>query len=215
MNSQIVEMQKHYAEILQEINIRVDAINHSLNGGVDLSAPFLVEFCYLQIRMICELVALGCLVVHGDIAGKKLEKHWSADDIMKKLQELHPQFYPIAVRRVQVGVGFALRKSDPQPLIKDEFLKLYGKLGDSLHRGSLRRLLKPTTTHQENFPQVMKKLQGLMDMMSGHVMLPASGKISILCTLRRLANQIQPEVAVVEHDTPINYNDPEFLSSIF
>jgi|SRR5882724_2304781 len=53
------------------------------------------EFCYLQLRMLCELIAVGCLVVHGDVEGTKgLCKVWAADKVMKRLEKLHPDFYP-------------------------------------------------------------------------------------------------------------------------
>ncbi|MEO8683978.1 MAG: hypothetical protein ABI414_03965, partial [Devosia sp.] len=57
-----------YANIMAEVKYRTDAIDAGTGGKLPLSAPLIREFCYLQLRMICELIALGCLVtaiVHG------------------------------------------------------------------------------------------------------------------------------------------------------
>jgi hypothetical protein len=93
------------------------------------------------------LFALACLTAHGDIPGvraKNLQKEWSADQIIKELSELHPQFYPVPseqrldsqtkapIEVVPINSGF---------LTKDELLKLYGECGNYLHRGSIRQLL--------------------------------------------------------------------------
>jgi hypothetical protein len=56
-----VEAQNVYANLLEEINLRIASINHCTLGHSGLAAPFVKDFCYLQIRMICELVALSVI----------------------------------------------------------------------------------------------------------------------------------------------------------
>lgn len=145
-----------YAGILGEINLRVGAINHCTVGHSGLSPPFVKDFCYIQIRMICELVALGCLLAHGDIkqtSANNIQRTWSAAKIMSTLEYLHPHFYPRPVMQTKTTDGFHLqRKSSPLP--KSEFLKLYHKCGELLHRGSLQKLLKAQFPHQVNFPEI-------------------------------------------------------------
>src|SRR5271166_221952 len=211
MPSQI-EAQKNYAAILQEINMRVDAINHCALGGSRLLPPFVVEFCYIQIRMICELVALGCLVAHGDLEqSRALRKVWSADEIMKQLENLHPQFYPYAIVQTKTRAGFHIHRHDPQPLPKADFLRLYGKLGDMLHRGSLKKLMKPNIPHQTQFPEVMTKVQRLVDMLSNHAIVMRSGKVMLLAMLKNVDNKLKPQVAIAESPEPVDYNSPDFL----
>jgi hypothetical protein len=101
----------------------------------------------LQLRKIGELFVLASLAAHGEIPGvrtKFLQKAYSADQIIKQLAALHPQFYPVpgeqrldptsqkSVEVVPISSGF---------LTKDDLLSLYGECGDYLHRGSLRQLL--------------------------------------------------------------------------
>jgi len=74
-----------YANLLEEIKLRIATIDHCTLGFSGLAVPFVKDFCYLQIRMICELVALGCLVAHGDIkqtSSENMQRAWSADKIM-------------------------------------------------------------------------------------------------------------------------------------
>jgi hypothetical protein len=90
-----LEAQKLYANLLEEIKLRIASINHCTLGQSGLAAPFVKDFCYLQIRMICELVALGCLVAHGDIkeaSSKNMQGAWSAEKIMSTLERCIPTF---------------------------------------------------------------------------------------------------------------------------
>ena len=71
-----------YANLMDEVKARIDVINWHLQGRTGLASPFIRDACWLQIRMLCQLVALGCLVANGDIAmlqSHKIGKSWSAD----------------------------------------------------------------------------------------------------------------------------------------
>jgi len=56
-----------YANLMEEIKVRLDCINAAMQGRLMLPSPIVREFCYLQIRFLCELVALSCLIAHGDM----------------------------------------------------------------------------------------------------------------------------------------------------
>src|ERR1700731_861855 len=112
-----IAAQSLYANVLGEVNFRVAAINQCTLGQSGLAPPFVKDFCYLQIRMICELVAIGCLVAHGDIkqtGSKNLQEQWSAAKIMDALDKLHPHFYPRPVKQTPTTEpkGFHLQTFD-------------------------------------------------------------------------------------------------------
>jgi len=48
-----------YAEIMEEAKIRLGWIDDALNGLNGFHGQLIREVCYLQFRLICELVALG------------------------------------------------------------------------------------------------------------------------------------------------------------
>ncbi len=103
------------------------------------------ELCYLQLRMICELVALGCLIAHGEIdevRSGRLQKAYAADLIVNRLERLHPQFYPRPGKQVvKDGKVMEVKNITSGYLTKADLIKLYAKCGEVLHRGSLKKVL--------------------------------------------------------------------------
>jgi len=143
---------KLYCRLMEEIIVRDELIQNAMINFIppvsgmkympEMRNIVLVEFCYLQLRMICELIALACLTAHGDIAAshsKEFRKSRKADWIIKALENLHPNFYPAAgkqhldaagkiIGRIKLTDGF---------LTKKELLQLYYECGQILHRGSI------------------------------------------------------------------------------
>lgn len=143
-----------YRAILVEIKHRIEAIDLVLDRAVQMRAKIAEEHCYLQLRMICENIAIGCLVLHGDalFASQKLMKAYEADRILKGLAELHDKFYPQPIKHapkdqplVHLTEGF---------LTKDELCSLWSTCGGKLHRGSARAVIKgeqPLALHRVQY----------------------------------------------------------------
>lgn len=92
-----IEAADAYRRVMEEAKLRALSMNTVLSGAIALPVPLLNEFCYPQLRILCELIALGCLVAHGDIHETKsrdFQKSYHAGDIVKRLAKLHPNFYP-------------------------------------------------------------------------------------------------------------------------
>ncbi len=136
-----------YASLMEEVKLRIHCVDRAVNGQTGFPGPIVREFCYGQLRLLCELIALSCLVAHGDIPAtysKQLGKKWSADEIFGGLSKLRKHFYPIPVRQEsQSPFGTVHRHEivgvDPMPLPKDTLLDLYGKCHSHLHRGNVRK----------------------------------------------------------------------------
>ena len=211
-----IQAQTLYANILAEVNFRVAAINHCTTNSSGLAPPFVKDFCYLQIRMLCELTALGCLVAHGDIKQTKasaLQKAWSADKIMATLEELHPHFFPLAIKQTKTEKGFHLEAIDPKPLTKDELLDLYHRCGEQLHRGNLRKLLKGQFPTQIDYPEITGKAQKIINLLSNHLIVMHTGEQLFLAMLQNKDDNLKPQVAITE--TPkgqrVDFASPAFL----
>lgn len=173
-----------YKGIMEELKIRYTSIEYALNGRTGLRGYAVREFCFLELRMMCELIALGCLVAHGDITkANRLRKKYAADEIMNELERLHPHFYPQPVKEIAVIPG----KSVSVEAIKTDFpkadlLKLYGKCGGVLHRGSLKNLISfkpPTAT---SFPDILNYTQKIVSLLNLHMLFLRDG-YSIICSL--------------------------------
>lgn len=146
-----------YRALMEEVKIRIASINFAVSGQMRCPGPVIEEFCYLQLRLMCELIALGCLVAHGDIQATqtgRLRKEWQADKILLALEGLHPDYYPIPTKEVQEGGKIflvLLTANEAGFLRKNDLLDLYGKCGNHLHKGNLKKLLSPRTPVQTQF----------------------------------------------------------------
>lgn len=132
-----------YANILDEIRTRIRGMNTIVLGTRSLPTWISAELCYVQLRMLCELVALGCLLAHGNIEaskGKKLQKEYAADDIFTRLEQLHPNFYPHPITCTFSPGSLHIERVESGYLTKEELVALYHECGDHLHRGSLSRI---------------------------------------------------------------------------
>ena len=84
-----------YSGLMEEAKYRLQAMDAALIGITKLPRGAVVEFGFLQLRLLCELIAVGCLTAHGDLATGELRKAYEADKIIKRLQRLRPKFYPL------------------------------------------------------------------------------------------------------------------------
>lgn len=136
-----------YISLMDEIKGRCEATQIAIGGQ---QPPFrervVWELCHLQLRMICELIALACLAAHNEITTAqkgKLIGTFSPGEIMRRLEELHPDFYPKpAAEKIGPSGGLDVVPFVGEYLTKQDLLKLYSDCGDVLHRGSFKNLLK-------------------------------------------------------------------------
>jgi hypothetical protein len=194
-----VEAISLYAGIMEEIKIRVAAIDSGTTNQTGLAPPLVKEFCFLQIRMICELIALGCLVAHGDIGqSKKLMKEWAADKIISALESLHPDFFPQACGQSRTPEGHHNLTRIERGITKTELISLYGNCGNILHRGSVKKLLTERMPIQVHYPEITQKAQKIVDLLSIHVVTMLGGEMFFVCTLRNANDNFRVQVAIAE-----------------
>ena len=121
-----------YCEMMGEIKVRVQAITQAITGQLGIH-PFIAhEIAYLQLRMICKLIAFFRSVAHGDVvakSGSDLLKAYEADKIMLKLGRLHETFYPQPVRQILDEQGNMIRTQSVTDLLdKNRINKTVEKL---------------------------------------------------------------------------------------
>ena len=197
-----------YANLMDEVKVRIDCISTTCQGRGAYPTVITREFCWLQLRMLCELVALSCLVAHGDM--KALQSHkvgraYSADEIIDRLTKLRPHFYPQAIKEIGRATGrqVDMEVINPQPLSKEDLLSLYGKTHRYVHRGSLKRMLSmdtPIDMHV-NIPEIIGWAQKINDLLSHHVIAVSESHL-IICVLRNADNHYRVQVATAETPEP-------------
>lgn len=203
-----------YANLMDEVKVRIDIISTVANGRGAFPTVITREFCYLQLRMLCELVALSCLVAHGDIASLKSHKigrSYSADEILDRLTHLRPHFYPLAINQkkaTQSGIGFELEVVEPSPLPKEQLLALYGLTHRYVHRGSLKKLLSMETPIdvRVNILDIIAWAQKINNLLSNHAIAINEDQL-ILCILRNADDNLKVQVATAER--PHMWTPPE------
>lgn len=172
-----------YANLMEEVKIRHASICNVVNGSSGIVYELAKEYCYLQLRMICELIALGCLVAHGDIRAKKqsLLKTYAADLIMKELTNLHADFYPtpVIIKRTSQG-GIHLDDFKEPYLSKSDLMILTGKCGDKLHRGTIKKILSHKSKPVENYDDIIRWLNKIIALLNSHkIALHGSGYLVV------------------------------------
>jgi len=179
---------ERYANLMQEIKERTLSIEPVVNGKTGLYGPLAREFCYLQLRLICECIALSCLVAHDDlksIQSSKFQTEFAADLLIKKLETLHPDFYPHPVRFTILEDHVHVAEMTEDYLKKSELVKLVRQCGDKLHRGSARKYtFSPTQEELENdFEQVMTSAKKVLRLLEQHKVNLSSGVEYTFCIL--------------------------------
>jgi hypothetical protein len=205
--SQQSEAMTLYANLLEEAKIRINSVEQALAGTIPLPGPFLREYCFLQLRMLCELIAIGCFVVHGDINKSgigKIKKTWSAEDIINSLTDIHPAFYPIPHLQEKTPTGFNLTALSDGYLTKDDLITLVHISGSHLHRGSVKKILKGPQPIQFNFPDVLGWLQKIGKLLSLHMIPLFQEGTLILVVLRNMQDNQRVQIAFASKPFPKN-----------
>jgi hypothetical protein len=177
-----------YTVLMEEVKRRHACIRVLLEGQTGFHHVFIREFSFLQLRMICESIALGCLVAHGDIkaTGTRYfrKQLWSAAEIIDKLEKLHPDFFPVPVSAKVTGPCTSHLGAGPQGAItKANLLTLYGKCGSVLHRGTRDRLMSGTIPTQTDLPDIAQWTNALRDLLQEHVILMLGGQTVFVCEM--------------------------------
>lgn len=180
-----------YASLMEEIKLREASALQVIQGQLALPAPLGHEYCYLQIRMIIETIALGCLVMHGDIPAtqsNKFQKEFSADAIMKMLDPLHPGFYPQTVHMTTTvnaeGKRYHHIEFLPDDLVpRNVLVKYYARCGDVLHRGSVKKLHKTGNADTADLHEAKGILSCIRKMLEQHLIAMFSPDVKFVCIL--------------------------------
>jgi hypothetical protein len=131
-----------YCRLMQVIKVRSNFIVGFTDNSRGLPVFHVAETFQLQVRLICETLAIACLVAHGDLEGarsNRLASAYRADFIMNALEKLHPEFFPRPTRQIlRDGVPVAIEDIKEGFLTKAELLKSYHVADDYLHAGDLK-----------------------------------------------------------------------------
>ena len=136
-------VQQEYVAQMDEINRRVASIKTiaEISFG-QLSMAVVTECVYLQFRKVLELIAMSSLVANSQAmqqinrGRRKLGNMWNGDTILKLVERINPDFYPIPMieRQPRHSVAKAeLVEKTESFLTRSDFSRLYNLCGGLMH----------------------------------------------------------------------------------
>jgi hypothetical protein len=174
-----------YADLMDEARLRIHAMRDAIAARDRWVPRLLQEFSYLQLRMLCEVIAVGCLVAHGDAKSAGALKLWKAPDIIKRLEQLNPDFYPRGVRfRKLPSGGTHLDEHNVPQLTKAELVQLWERSGSFLHRGTAKTLVATTgKVLNVNLDAIIQHGTKILNLLEQHIISSADRKSHLLVAL--------------------------------
>jgi hypothetical protein len=127
-----------YVKVMEEIKRRTFVINACLEDKTDITGPARIELAALQLRMTLELIALGSLAANKELfemQSMRFEKHWHPSQIIKDLEKLNPNFYPIPFKAKDRDDNGIIKHdaATGEYLTKEELVRVHGICGNVLH----------------------------------------------------------------------------------
>jgi hypothetical protein len=133
-----------YLSLMESLKLRQSLVGDLMKDFRGLPLFCIAEIIDLQTRMICETIAVACLVAHGDVEGarsNRLSSAYQADFIMNALEKLHPSFYPRPTKQIlKDGVVVGWEDMKEEYLTKADLIKTYRATAEFLHVGSVSEL---------------------------------------------------------------------------
>jgi len=130
-----------YIALMDQIKKRTNVVDQIMQGKThSVYKATTTETLYLQYRKIIELIAMGSLVANKDEFSKthkKFGKYWNAEKIIKDIENINPNFYPVPISQVTSNDPTIKSRFEKIPeanyLGKKDFIKLYKLCGVILH----------------------------------------------------------------------------------
>lgn len=192
------EARDRYRDLMIDAKARAWSIEQLVTDQRGIPSPLVREYAVLQIRMLCEIIGLACLVAHGDLVATgpaNLRKAYAPGEIFAALGAMHDDFYPVPMAPQKMAPGWHMAEYDgPAYLKKEEVKSLWDRCGGDLHKGSLKRLLKPNNPLQTNFADVANWSGKIMNLLANHRMLRKDRKLVFVAMLSNAAGAVQVEI---------------------
>ena len=155
---------------MAEIKWRSAAIDRLLvvDGATTLTATT-IESISLQYRHILELIAFSSLSANKIIyekAHRNYEKHWNAELLLRDIERLNPNFYPIPhyeVASAEPGGIKDIVDVVDGVLSKTDFVEMYKKCGAIMHAANPFGRKKNYEYYINSFPTWSAKISKLLN----------------------------------------------------
>lgn len=188
-----------YHDCLYEIKRRIDVIADHLNKETTEKYLIIeVETVCLQFRKILEKIALMSLVANKELYAEqnaKFAKHYHAERIMRDLERINPNFYPVPINRIKhENKEDELVEIENGYLTKEEFVEIYERCGGMMHAQNPFASPKPINEIKACFPEWLTKIYILVN---HHLIRLVGGEVMFVALLERSDNGL-PQAVIFE-----------------
>lgn len=179
---------KLYCALMEEVKVRLLIINRAYENSDNLPPAMAREICYLQFRFICEIIALACLIAHGDIPEvQALKGTYEPGKIIKRLEQIKHYFYPQPMQLVkdeEKKETILQGLPDKNHLTQQELPKLWGIAGDVLHRSPMVKMLSQPNHTPDDFSDIYEWIGKLVGLFDTHWITLEENKSGLFVTLK-------------------------------
>ena len=207
-----------YSTFILEIFRRLDAIAESMEeikANPDHPSNWKnFDFCWFQIRKICEYLALAIVLAHhrGATAVDDLSK-WRPSDLLKQIENLNAHPTPVQIANELVPTGDGERQLIPlaKGIDAKKISEIYGRCNDVLHVGTLSRILKLKIPTYE-VSQLERWWSGFERLLRNHALLLPQVKHVLVC-LHIKGGEAPPQIFLMRGEGEGIFNTenlPEF-----
>ncbi|MBR2553373.1 MAG: hypothetical protein IKE94_00815 [Aeriscardovia sp.] len=188
-----------YQDCLYEIKKRTEVIRDHINRkNVEKYLIIEVETVCLQFRKILEKIMLMSLVANKEAyaeQNEKYKKHYHAERIMKDLERINPDFYPVPIIRIKKENDYdELKQVENGYLRKDELIQIYEACGGMMHAQNPFSAEKPVEELQRKFPVWLTKIIKLLN----HHMITLIGGNTMVVALMESSDNGFPQAVIFE-----------------
>lgn len=154
---------KKYASLMWEARLRIEALHDLVDRRTHVTfLQSTVETKALQLRKVLELIAFASLITYREAykaVRNDISRDWHAERILKKIEEINPNFYPVPVRGSSQHDWNKLKGGY---LTRKQFAALYDKCGDMLHSKSPFNRGKTASSFDRKVPQYIERIENLL-----------------------------------------------------
>ncbi len=172
-----------YADLMNEARDRLAALQKAIDDREQWRPIITQEFCYIQLRALCELIAIACVIAHGDVIDTDTMKEYKPSKIMRRLEEVSSNFYPRGVIVTFMPQQLSFVDSDKPQLTRDELVELWDTAGGFVHRGSARRVFQSGVGPNVNLDVIINWGMKIKNLLEVHVISSADNVEHLLVFL--------------------------------
>ena len=188
-----------YHDCLYEIKKRVEVIAAHINKQIHEKYLLVeVETICLQFRKILEKILLMSLVANKEAYAEhneKFAKHYHAERIMRDLERINPDYYPVPTRQVKKENDYPeWERIESGFLTKDELIHIYEICGGMMHAHNPFSEVKPIKDIQRQFPEWLSKI---MILLNHHQIKLCGGQLMVVALMERADNGL-PQAVIFE-----------------